>query len=278
VPAGVSAFLNESYDPADPAARLDVFYPSATPPDGALVTVVWIHGGGFVSGSKEQIANYARILASRGYTVVGVDYSIAPESTYPTPLREANVALGYLQREARRLHVDPNRFVLAGDSAGALIAAQVASIITSSQYAQLVEVSPRLAPSQLAGVVLYCGPYDLEPPKQAGSPGWFGRTLLWSYSGRRDFAHDPRLPTLAIVNYLTPQFPPSFISVGDADPLAAQSYVLAHDLARLGVRVDTLFFPAAYAPPQPHEYQFNLDTEAARLALQRSTEFLATLR
>jgi acetyl esterase/lipase len=105
-----------------------------------------------------------------------------------------------------------------------------------------------------------------------------------SYQGndcRRSLWHttvDPRLPTLAIVNYLTPQFPPSFISVGDADPLAAQSYVLAHDLARLGVRVDTLFFPAAYAPPQPHEYQFNLDTEAARLALQRSTEFLATLR
>jgi acetyl esterase/lipase len=278
VPAGLSAVLNESYDPADPGARLDVFYPSAKQSDNGLLTVVWIHGGAFVAGSKDQIASYAKILAASGYTVVGVDYSIAPERTYPTPLRQVNAALAFLAREAPRLHVDPNRFVLAGDSAGALIAAQVANLTTSPDYARLLNIEPALSSSQIAGVLLYCGPYDLAPAQQGGTPGWFGRTVLWSYSGRRHFANDSQLKTLAVVNYLTPRFPPSFISVGNADPLASHSRRLAAALTRLGVKVDTLFFPDDYSPALPHEYQFDLDTDAARLALSRSAEFLAGLR
>ena len=50
--------------------------------------------------SKGQIANYARILAGKGYTVVGIDYSIAPRKTYPTPVRQLNTALSYLEQNA----------------------------------------------------------------------------------------------------------------------------------------------------------------------------------
>jgi acetyl esterase len=277
VPPGLSALLNESYDPADPGARLDVFYPSAAPGNRELLTIVWIHGGGFVAGNKDQIASYAKILAASGYTVVTVNYSIAPERTYPTPLRQVNAALAYLAREAPRLHVDPNRFVLAGDSAGALIATQVANMITSPDYARLLGISPMLRPSQIKGVLLYCGPYDLEPTRQGGTPGWFGRSVLWAYSGRRDFVNDSQLRTLAVINYLTPRFPPSFISVGNADPLAQHSYRLAAALTRLGAKVDTLFFPNDYSPGLPHEYQFSLDGAAGRLALRRSSEFVASL-
>ena len=273
VPAGVSAQLDKTYDPQDPDARLDVYYPAASP---APLTVVWIHGGGFVSGSKEQIANYARILAAGGYTVVAVDYSVAPARTYPTPLLQVNRALGFLLQDAGRLHITPERIVLAGDSAGAQIAAQLANIITSPAYARSVGVTPSI--TRLAGVLLYCGPYAMT-----GTPGgglaarWFARTVQWSYSGRRDYTGDPRSATLALVNFLTPRFPPTFISVGNADSLAPQSYALAGALARQGVRVDALFFPADYDSQLPHEYQFSLETREARLALTRSQQFLDSL-
>jgi acetyl esterase len=277
VPAGVAARRNEIYDPGEPDARLDVFYPAAHAEDQALLTVVWIHGGGFLSGSKDQITNYAQILAAGGYTVVTVNYSLAPERKYPTPLRQLNAALAYLQENAAWLHVDPQRFVLAGDSAGALLAAQVASIVTSPDYARALDLAPTLKPSQIVGLLLYCGPYEMRRPAAGEALGWFLRTVLWSYSGRRDFANDPRLTTLAVVNYLTPQFPPSFISVGNADPLSQQSRALAAALTALGVRVDSLFFADDYAPRVPHEYQFNLNTDAARLSLERAQEFLTSL-
>jgi len=279
VPAGIASQLNQGYDPNHPRERLDVYYPAAAARQGAaLLTVVWVHGGGFLAGSKEDVANYAKILASGGYTVAGVDYGLAPEITYPTPLRQVNAALEFLTREAAGLHVDPRRIVLAGDSAGALIAAQLANLITSPDYARILGIVPALRPGQLAGVLLYCGPYDVQPVKPGAAPGWFMHTVLWSYFGRRDFANDPLLPTLRVVDYLTPQFPPSFISVGNADSLSPQSHALALALRRHGISVHTLFFDANHVPPLPHEYQFNLQTAEAQKALAESLNFLAALR
>jgi acetyl esterase len=279
VPAGISSQLDQSYDPSDPRERLDVFYPAAVTREGtALLTVVWIHGGGFLAGSKQDVANYLKILASGGYTVAGVDYALAPENTYPTPLRQVNAALEFLTREAARLHVDPGRIVLAGDSAGALLAAQLANVMTSPDYARIIGIVPALQPGQIAGVLLYCGPYDVRPSKPGAAPGWFMHTVLWSYFGRRDFANDPLLPTLRIVDYLSPQFPPSFISVGNADSLSRQSHLLALALQRYGVAVHTLFFDANHVPPRPHEYQFNLQTAEGRQSLAESLQFLAALR
>ena len=279
VPAGVAGVLNESYDPGDPDARLDVFYPAQAQAAGsALLTIVWVHGGSFLGGSKDQIASYAKILAGAGYTVAGVDYSLAPERTYPTPLRQVNAALAYLVKNAARLHVDPNRLVLAGDSAGALISAQLAGIVTSPGYASRIGINAAIEPRQLVGVLLYCGTYDMGKAARGERIGWLVRTAMWSYSGRRDFVNDSKLATLSILDYVTAQFPATFISVGNADPLAPQSRRFAGSLERLGVQVDALFFPDDYAPPLPHEYQFRLDLGAAQQALQQSLQFLAARR
>ena len=69
VPPALSAQLNEHYDPSDPDALLDVFYPSAIA-DKPLPTIVWVHGGGWISGSKDDIANYGKVLAGKGESLV----------------------------------------------------------------------------------------------------------------------------------------------------------------------------------------------------------------
>jgi acetyl esterase/lipase len=107
VPPGVvDSAIGERYDAADPDAYVDVHYPAEAGRAGrALPTVVWVHGGGWVSGTRTQVGNYARVLAARGFTVVSVDYSISPHATYPTRVRQVNAALGYLVRHAARLHI-----------------------------------------------------------------------------------------------------------------------------------------------------------------------------
>jgi acetyl esterase/lipase len=278
VPDGITAKLDQRYDEADDDAYLDVFYPSEVERSGKqLPTIVWVHGGGWIGGSKDEIANYLRILAGKGYTVVGVDYSLAPEKTYPTPVRQVLAALAYLERNAESLHADTSRIILAGDSAGAQIAAQTANVISVPSYAAEVGVEPSIERPQLRGVILYCGPYDIGRVRPDGTLGIFVKTVLWSYSGRKDYMNDQRFARVSVINYVTPDFPPTFISVGNGDPLAPQSRAFADALAGLGVYVDSLFFPDDYAPALPHEYQFNLDTDAGRLALERSLKFLSGL-
>jgi acetyl esterase/lipase len=274
VPAGVRARLHERYDPADGDAHLDVFHPEGLEASQALTTIVWVHGGGWVSGTKGQVANYAKILASRGHTVVGVDYSVAPDKTYPTPVRQVNAALAFLQTNAATLHVDPSRFVLAGDSGGAHIAAQLANVIGVPSYAAALGIVPAIRRPQLRGVILYCGAYDTKRINLDGPFGGFLKTVLWSYSGGRDFMIQPTFATASVIDYVTSEFPPLFISAGNGDPLLGQSRAFARVVGGLGVPVDSLFFPHDHVPALPHEFQFDLDTGAGRTALERSIRFL----
>jgi acetyl esterase len=278
-PPNIRAHLNEQYDANDADAFLDVFYPSKFEnTNERLPTIVWVHGGAWVAGDKRDIASYLKVLAARGYAVVGVNYSLAPRQTYPTPLRQINAALAYLTRNAERLHIDPSRFVLAGDSVGAQMAGQLAAIITTPSYAKEVGIHPSVARSRLRAVILHCGIYDMDKMKPLQSFSrilWSNkRTMVWSYLGTKDYMNDPRLEQLSVIRHIAPGFPPIFISVGNADAGASQSYELAEAAASQGVTVDSLFFPETHMPPLWHEYQFDLDTEAGKLSLERAVNCL----
>lgn len=273
VPPGVTALLDQRYDVDDEDAILDVYHPAR--PGGPLPTIVWIHGGGFVSGNKGQVGNYVKILAARGYTTVSVGYSLGPSSNYPTPVLQVNEALGYLVQNAARLRVDPERIFLAGDSAGAQIAAQMANTISEPAHAAALGIVPSISRAQLRGVILHCGIYDLALPSLRGPYGHFMSTATWAYSGRRDGLQAENTSQFSVARFVTAEFPPAFISAGNGDPLLPHSQALAQALAKHGVPVDALFFPSDRKPVLPHEYQFNLDSDAGREALERSLMFLA---
>lgn len=273
VPPGITELQNQRYRQNDKDGYLDVFYADATAKQQP--TIVWVHGGAWISGDKDNIDNYLKILAGKGYTTVGVDYSIAPEHTYPLPIFQVNDALKYVQENAERLHIDPNNIVLAGDSAGSQIVAQIANAITNPAYASEMGLQPTLLAKQLKGVVLNCGAYDLSLPNYNGPDGDFLRTVLWAYSGSKDFMNDPKLKQASVANYLTKDFPPAFITAGNADPLEAQSKELAQRLHALNVSTSTLFYEDNHQPALQHEYQFSLDTPDARRALDQIVSFLA---
>jgi len=88
-------------------------------------------------------------------------------------------------------------------------------------------------------------------------------------------ARRPRVCSLLRIKFVTDKFPPAFISVGNEDPLRLHSYDLASRLSSKGVLVDSLFFPDDYSPGLPHEYQFNLDNEAGKRALEGTISFLS---
>lgn len=257
-------------------AKLDIYFPTrVAATDKALPTVLWVHGGAWIAGDNDYIESYMKNLASSGYTAVALSYSLAPGAKHPTPVRQTFEALAYLTAEARALHVDPTRFVLAGDSAGAQIAAEAAAVATSVDYAREVGVTPTISPGQLKGALLFCGVYDLGAVDFGGPLGDLMRTAMWSYSGTKDFATDPAFAPFSVARYVTSRFPPTFISAGDADPLLSQSKNFAQVLKSKRVAVDDLFFADGHTPPLPHDYQFALDLPGARQALDRVTKFLA---
>lgn len=276
VPTDIAIEFGLTYDATDPDARFDIYRGAKVMP--AAPTIVWFHGGGFVSGRRSDVANYLKILAGRGFNVVNVDYTIAPEAAYPTPIRQANKALAHLRANAGQLRINADKIVLAGDSAGAQIAAQTAAMLSNPGYARTLGIAPGMEAGRIAGALLHCGVYDVTKMGQGGGIlGWFVKFTSWAYSGKRDWRDAEGFAMMSIAPHVTPAFPSTFISAGNADPLAPQSKAMASALASQGVAVTELFYPPDYQPPLAHEYQFNLDTEAGRLALDRSVAWLGSL-
>ncbi len=241
-----------------------------------MATVVWIHGGAWLSGSKDGLIPYLRILAERGYTAVGVNYTIAPEATYPTAVNQLNDALAYLVEHAVELRIDPDRIVLAGDSAGAQLASQLAVLITNPDYARRLGITPALSPARLRATILHCGIYDLDAMADLeGIPAWGFKTALWSYTGDRNWSRTAAGEEMSTVRFVTGDFPETLISGGNADDLTgSQSVPMAARLRAIGVPVTSVFYEAGHDTALPHEYQFHLDYADARGMLDKTLAFL----
>lgn len=276
VPAHVVSVLDIPYRDGDRDARLDVH--RSTTSDCTLPTIVWVHGGAWLSGSKDLIANYLRVLAGSGSTVVGIGYSIAPRAIYPTPVLQVLDALVYLTDHADELGVDATRLVLAGDSAGAQIASQVAGLITSPAYAASLDVHPRTRPDQLAGLVLFCGVFDMSLARGLrGRDRWFVDSVMRSFTGSTAYLDDPRFAGISVVEHLTADFPPALVSCGNADSALGHSISLVAKLEELHVPHETLFFEPDHVPPLGHEYQFHVSTDGGKQALAAIEKFVADL-
>jgi acetyl esterase len=271
-PTEVDARLDHRYG-AHPDERFDVFAPTGVAE--RRPTVVWVHGGGFVGGTKDELADYFRLLASRGFTVVAIRYTLAPEATFPTPVRQTLAALRHLAAHANNLRVDAQNIVLAGDSAGSHIAAQAAMVCTDATAA--IRLGLEAVPAiRLAGVILCCGVYDVRRLVPDSSTGkLFVDAAMWSYSGSRRYRDDDAfLSAMSVPDHVSASFPPAFVTVGNVDPLRSQSEQLIRRLEEVGVHVERLLYPADHAPALSHEYQFDLELEDARAALDDIAAFV----
>ncbi len=275
VPADVTPVLNVHYNESDTDAFLDVYYPVNDTGWNNRPVIVWIHGGGWIAGSKEQIANYAKIVAHKGYTVITVEYSLAPERKHPTPVRQVNTALAFLLKHAAKYHVNAKQIVIAGDSGGAQIAAQLGIVLSDPAYAKRLGIIPSVSRSAISGMILHCGIYNLSKAEK-GKEGVMLRMMMRAYSGHKIYKPNSYFGLGSVVHHIPENYPPTFISVGNKDILKEHSYELAKELINKGIPVDTLFFETADVSLN-HEYQFNLDDESGKVALEKTLTFLNTL-
>ncbi len=244
----------------------------------ASPVLVWVHGGGWVSGSGAHVDPYLEIIAARSDVVtVSVDYRYAPKGVHPTAVRQIDAALAYLVDHADELGIDPGRIVLAGDSAGAQLVTETAALITNPAFAASAVVEPALAPDQLRGMLLHCGVYDLAGLIHAPGPiGWGVGQVIWAYTGVRTIAGNTALTAMTAAGAVTAGFPPTLIAGGNGDPLTQyQSRPFAAHLAGLGVPVEEHFYPDDHLPKLPHQFQFDLDGADAQALLDRTLEWLA---
>jgi acetyl esterase/lipase len=144
---------------SDPRRALDLYY------EPSLVRhpiAVFVHGGVWAMGDKQEFANIGTALAESGAVVAVVNYRLAPAQRHPAQIEDVAAAVAYLATKADEISGDPARCFLIGHSAGA-------------QLVSLLALDPRwlgahgLDRRRIAGVAALSGIFDLEAP--FGDPG-----------------------------------------------------------------------------------------------------------
>ena len=85
--------------------------------------VLLIHGGGWLGGNRHQLTKIARRLAPLGYTVMAIDYRLAPKDKFPSQIDDCREALRWMRENAAEYKIDPRRLGVWGYSAGGQLAA-----------------------------------------------------------------------------------------------------------------------------------------------------------
>ena len=208
--------------------------------DGPHPGILFIHGGSWVAGSPITHDKLAKRLAERGYSVVSVDYALAPEHRHPEGLDDCDAAAGWLAAEAAGLGIDAARLAIMGDSAGGNLAA-----------ATLHRLLERDGSTIFRAAVLPYGVYDfpalLDLPDD--SPFVNGRTFAWQcedYLGPG--ADEELLASPAVSPRYSPHlgsYPPVFMTAGTHDPLLAQSLDFERALKAAGIDTEMHTFEGA---------------------------------
>jgi len=213
-------------------------------------TLVFLHGGGYVSGSLASHRPLAvRIAAASGARVLQVDYRRAPEHPFPAAFDDARAVLAAVLGGTAGLGTGPplrpSRLGVVGDSAGAGLAlAALASLLSRDHDGE----APGPGTPQAAALVclspwtdLTCTGESLET--RAAVDPLFDRPALERMAALYAGGTDPADPRISPLHADLRGLPPTLIQVGDAEVMLSDSTRLAERLETAGVPVELDVWP-----------------------------------
>jgi acetyl esterase/lipase len=243
LPASVALFqkvrtaANVVYERANGwEGKLDV-YAQRTPQNAPPTpVVVFIHGGGWVQGTKEgSMLQGVLPYVAMGYSVVNVEYRLASVSLAPAAIEDCRCALRWVVAHAKDYNIDVNRIVVAGASAGGHLALTTGMVPANAGFDRTC-----LTPTEphVAAIVDFFGITDiadlLDAPNKKPFPESWPYTVQWlgNQPNRAEIAK-----ASSPLTYVRAGVPPTISIHGDADPLVpyAHSTRLQEALQKVGV-------------------------------------------
>ena len=201
--------------------KLDVY--QARGPSGPNPTLIYFHGGGWTSGSKESSGLAFLPYLEMGWSVVNVEYRLADVAHAPAAVEDCRCALRWVYRNAEQYNFDLDKIVVSGNSAGGHLSLTTGMLPASAGLDRQCPGDRRRTWStgttstdelKVAAIVNWYGITDvvgllLGPP---GSSGNFTEAWLGSASDREAVAR-----RVSPLTYVRADLPPVLTIHGDAD-------------------------------------------------------------
>ena len=209
-----------------------------TPADEkSLPVIIYYHGGGWVFGDLDSADAGCQLLAAKARAiVVSIDYRLAPEFPFPTPVFDAYDALLWVHEHAAQLNGDPSRLIVAGDSAGGNLATVMTHI--AKQYN-----GPKITAQALIYPVTNTN-FTMDSYKKFGAHfGLDTQGMEWfsEHYSINDNLANPLVSPLQAKDFTN--LPKTILLAAEADVLFDEGVCYAEKLAIAGVEVTHIVMP-----------------------------------
>jgi acetyl esterase/lipase len=239
LPEGTKAYRDLEYvKGGHERNKLDLYVPAK--PEGPLPLIVWIHGGAWLSGNKNNTP--ALPLLARGYAVASINYRLSQHAKWPAQIEDCKAAIRWLRASASKYHLDPEHIGIWGSSAGGHLVALLGTTGgvkelegeggNSEQSSRVQAVIDFFGPSDFATIAEQSGPDSQLDHAASDSPE---AKLL----GGRIQDNKDKAAKASPVSYVNTKAAPFLILHGEKDRVVpyAQSAELAEALKKAGVEV-----------------------------------------
>ncbi len=215
------------------ALKLDVWYPrdNNTP----TPTLVYIHGGGWIFGSKEGAVYQFLPFLERGWRVVNVEYRMASNSLAPAAVEDTRCALRWIMRNAKQWNFDTSKIVLTGHSAGGHLALITGMLPAGTPLDNRCYTDEKYGegPMKVSAVINWYGISDVND--LIAGPNLKNYAVMWmgSLPNAKEVAK-----SVSPLTYVRKENPPILSIHGDKDSVVPYSHsVRLHDeLNKVGVK------------------------------------------
>ena len=214
---------------------LRIYTPKDAKKGAILPVIVYFHGGGWVIANLDVYDSAPRSLANQtGAIVVSAEYHLAPEKKFPAAHDDAFAAYTWVRANAASFGGDPERIAVAGESAGANLAINVALKARDTKQGTIAHM---LLVYPVAGKDMttpsYVANADAKPLNKPMMQ-WFVKNTFATPDG----ANDPRIDLVDRTDLAG--LPPTTLVTAEIDPLMSEGQALGKKLVAAGVKVDEL--------------------------------------
>ncbi len=235
LPEGARALRDLAYvEGGHERQKLDLYLPAKA--EGPAPVVLWVHGGGWQAGSKDQCPPLRSGYLERGYAVASIGYRLSGHAVFPAQIEDCKAAIRWLRAHAKEYSLDPQRFGVWGSSAGGHL---VALIGTSGEVKEF-EVGANLdQSSRVQAVCDFFGPTDFMV--FVTTPGYESHATDASPEakllGGAVMQNKDKAARVNSITYVSQDDPPFLLVHGDKDPTVPinQSQLLFEALKKAGV-------------------------------------------
>lgn len=241
--------INQSIEFPDVQVKRNVTYSLAAGERGVLdlyspaiakqprIGLILVHGGGWRAGSKEDYRYYGQQFAHRGYVAACINYRLAPQTRFPTPVQDVMCAIRWMRANADELNVDPERIAIMGGSAGAHLALMAAYSAETKAFEKVGGYED--FESEVHAVVSIYGPTDLSSDFSKAEK--MVPSLIQDFLGKSADQAQNNVALASPLTHLDPTDPTTLIIHGTIDSLVP---IMQSD--RLAAKLDEFGIPYVY--------------------------------